>query len=84
MNAAHEDFYFFAVRQISRRRSLRCEAWPPGLLIDLAKAAGITFSDDRKTGPVFEQLRRDGFIRRAGLFPRASSNGSMRPGWIGI
>lgn len=79
-----QDFYSFCVRQITRRKALRCEPWPPGLLIDLAKAAGITFGDERSTGPVFEQLRRDGFIRRAGMFPRASSNRSLRPGWVGI
>jgi hypothetical protein len=84
MKTVHEDFYSFAVRQLCRRKALRIEPWPPGLLIDLAKAAGITFSDERNTGPVFDQLRRDGFIRRAGLFPRPSSNGSLRPGWVGI
>ena len=26
----------------------------------------------------------EGYIRRAGLFPRASSNHSVRPGWVGV
>ncbi len=78
------DFYSFCVKQIKSRRALRCEPWPPGLLIDLAKAAGIEFQDERKAGPVFQQLAKDGYIRRAGLFSRESSNGSVRPGWVGI
>lgn len=78
------DFYSFCVKQFRTRRALRCEPWPPGLLIDLAKAAGISFKDERQSGPVFRQLEQDGFIRRDGLFPRESSNGSLRPGWIAI
>jgi hypothetical protein len=78
------DFYSFCVRQIQRRKALRCQAWPPGLLIDLAKAAGIEFKDDRHTGKVFRQLEKDGYIMRYGMFPRKSSNGSVRPGWVAI
>jgi hypothetical protein len=33
---------------------------------------------------VFKEAAREGHIRRAGLFARASSNHSMRPGWVGI
>ena len=77
------DFYSFAVKQIQRRKSFRTEAWPPGLMIDLAKAAGVEFKDERSAGPVFRQLEKDGYIRRAGMFARESSNWSLRPGWIG-
>lgn len=79
-----DDFYTFAVRQIKRCRSLRLEPWPPSLMIELAYLAGIEFADERNSGPVFRQLQLDGYIKRAGLFSRESSNGSLRPGWIGI
>lgn len=79
-----EDFYAFVVRKIKRTRVLRQEPWPPCVMIHLAEAGGIVFQDLRNTGPVFRQLQRDGYIKRAGLFPRESSNGSYRPGWIGI
>lgn len=78
------DFYSFAVKQIKRSKTLRLEPWPPGLMIDLAKAAGIEFRDERCTGAVFRQLQQDGWIKRAGMFPRESSNGSMRPGWVAL
>lgn len=78
------DFYSFCVKQINSRKALRLEPWPPGLLIDLAKAAGIEFRDERSTGPVFAQLEKDGYIRRAGMFARATSNGSLRPGWVAL
>jgi hypothetical protein len=73
------DAYTFATRQLAKP-AFR-EPWPPGLLIDLARAAGVEFQDERKWGPVFRQLARDGYIRRAGLFSRHTSNGSVRPGW---
>lgn len=79
-----QDFYSFCVSQIKRRRTLRCQAWPPGLLIDLAKAAGIQFHDERSAGNVFRQLEKDGYIMRYGMFARKSSNGSVRPGWVGV
>jgi hypothetical protein len=77
-----EDAYTFAVRQL-RRRTMREEAWPPSLMIELARVAGVEFADDRQWGQVFRRLQRDGYIKRAGLFSRESSNGSYRPGWIG-
>jgi hypothetical protein len=79
-----EDFYAFAIRQIKRSRTLRNEPWPPSLMIELARVTGIEFQDERNTGPVFRQLQLDGYIKRAGLFPRESSNGSLRPGWVGV
>jgi hypothetical protein len=76
-----EDAYTFAVR-MCRRRGFRAEPWPPGLMIDVARVAGIEFGDDRHWGGVFLRLAKDGYIKRAGLFARESSNGSVRPGWI--
>lgn len=76
-----EDAYTFVVRQI-RRRALRLEAWSPCQMVEMAAAAGIVFEDARQWGHVFRQLQKDGYIKRAGLFSRVSSNGSVRPGWI--
>lgn len=80
----NEDFYAFVVNKIKRSRSFRQEPWPPGLMLELARLAGIEFQDERNSGPIFRQLQIDGYIKRAGLFPRESSNGSLRPGWIGV
>ena len=80
----NEDFYTFVVNKIKRSRSFRQEPWPPGLMLELARLAGIEFQDERNSGPIFRQLQVDGYIKRAGLFPRESSNGSLRPGWIGL
>ena len=45
---------------------------------------GIAFADLRAWGGVFATAARDGYIRRSvELFPRAMSNGSLRPGWVG-
>lgn len=77
------DAYSFVLGLIRRRRFLRTEPWSPCMVIEVARAAGIEFADDRKWGEVFLQLQRDGYIKRAGMFPRHSSNGSLRPGWIG-
>jgi hypothetical protein len=75
-----DDAYSFAVKQL-KKPAWHAEPWPPGLLIDIARLAGIEFQDERQWGRVFTELARDGYIKRAGLFPRASSNGSVRPGW---
>jgi hypothetical protein len=41
--------------------------------------------DLRTTGPMFMRAAREGYIRRSTeLFPRAMSNGSLRPGWVGV
>lgn len=79
-----DDAYSFAVRQIKRRRSLRSEPWSPCLMVDLARTAGIEFQEPRQWGHVFRRLQKDGHIVRAGLFARESSNGSVRPGWLGV
>lgn len=78
-----DDAYSFAVKQL-RKPAMRSEPWPPGLLIDIARLAGIDLGDDRKWGRVFTQLANDGYIKRDGWFPRRSSNGSVRPGWIAV
>ena len=49
--------------------------------ISAASAAGIEFAEKRAWGAVFKQAAKEGYIRRAGLFARASSNHSIRPGW---
>lgn len=78
-----DDAYSFAVKLL-RRPAMRTDPWPPCLIIDLARLAGIEFQDERQWGRVFTQLARDGYIKRAGLFPRHSSNGSVRPGWVAV
>lgn len=75
------DAYSFVVK-MCRRKAFYVDAWPPGLMIELARESGIEFKDDRHWGQIFQQLARDGYIRRSGMFPRETSNGSMRPGWI--
>ena len=77
-----EDAYSFLVR-FARQRKNRICAFPPGLVIDLARVHGIELRDERNWGPVFQQAARDGVIRPDGLFRRSSSNRSLRPGWIG-
>lgn len=65
-------------------RRHRSEPFSPEDVIAAAAAVGVVFDDQRAWGAVFQQAAREGYIRRAGLFPRASSNHSVRPGWIGI
>jgi hypothetical protein len=77
------DAYSF-VLSLCKRKAFRTEAWPPGLVIELAEVHGIQFDDDRRWGAVFLQLARDGYIKRAGMFARESSNRSVRPGWIAV
>ena len=84
MKSIPEDAYAFCVRLIKRCPSLRDVPWSPCLLIDLASDAGIEFGEPRHWGPVFQRLSKDGHIKRAGLFSRASSNRSVRPGWVGV
>lgn len=65
-------------------RRHRKEPFSPEDVIQAAAAVGVLFQNQRQWGAVFKQAARDGYIRRAGLFPRASSNHSMRPGWVGV
>jgi hypothetical protein len=81
LSCAKEDAYGFLIRWARRHRR---EPFSPEDVIAAAAVAGIAFDNQRQWGSVFQQAARDGHIRRAGLFPRASSNHSMRPGWIGL
>lgn len=65
-------------------RRHRKEPFSPEDVIAAADAVGFAFPDARARGQVFKQAAKDGYIRRAGLFPRASSNHSVRPGWVGV
>lgn len=71
----------FAIRWIRRHGKT---PFSPEAVIAAAAKAGVTFQNQRQWGPIFRQLMRDGYIRRAGLFSRASSNHSVRPGWVGV
>jgi hypothetical protein len=73
-----KDPYKFLLSYARRRKS----AFSPCAVIDSAYMQDIGFDDERQWGPLFRQAAKDGYIRREGLFPRASSNGSWRPGWI--
>lgn len=70
----------FLIRWARRHRR---EPFSPEDVITAAAVAGIEFDEARQWGAVFKQAAKDGYIRRAGLFPRASSNHSVRPGWVG-
>jgi len=55
----------------------------PEWVIQAANRAGIAFQDQRQWGRIFRQAAKDGYIRPSTkLFPRSTSNGSKRPGWI--
>ena len=57
--------------------------WSPEWCIEWAmEEHGIFFDDSRSWGAVFRQVAKDGYIKRCGLFPRVTSNGSVRPGWV--
>jgi len=58
-------------------------AFSPERVIDCAAGLGVSFKDQRQWGRIFRQAAKDGYIRPSTkLFPRATSNGSKRPGWI--
>lgn len=69
---------------ISYARKCRNQAFSPEDVISAASMAGIQAHDGRKWGSVFSTASKEGYIRPEGLFRRSSSNGSLRPGWIGI
>lgn len=58
------------------------EPFSPEAVIEAAEVAGITFQDKRAWGRIFTAASEDKLIVRAGLFPRKTSNGSVRPGWV--
>lgn len=63
----------------------RHRAWAPCEAIkSLDSIYGVRFENERHWGPIFRRAAKEGVIKRAGLFARASSNGSVRPGWIGV
>lgn len=69
---------------IKHARKMRGKAFSPEEVTLAAMEKGIGFADARSWGPVFIQAAREGYIRRSTeLFPRATSNGSVRPGWVG-
>ena len=68
--------------KFAKRRKGR--AFSPEAVVQSAAEKGIVFSDGRAWGNVFVIAAREGYIRRSEqLFARATSNGSVRPGWIG-
>lgn len=80
MNPIPQDAYTFLCRFARRHKR---KAWSPEMAIRQAWVQGIYFADDRHWGPVFRRASKAGVIRPAGLFQRATSNRSTRPGWIG-
>ena len=72
------DAYTFAQAYASKSP----EPFSPEEVIEAADLCGIRFQDQRAWGKVFRMLNRDGLIKQSGLFPRKSSNGSVRPGWV--
>lgn len=59
------------------------KSFSPEWVINAADFDGIAFSDQRKWGEVFKEAALEGYIRPSTkLFPRVTSNGSKRPGWI--
>ena len=66
-------------------RKHKGKAFSPEDVTLSAMDKGIAFADLRAWGGVFATAAREGYIRRSEqLFPRAMSNGSLRPGWVGI
>ena len=59
--------------------------WAPCDAISIiASIYEVRFENERHWWPIFRRAAKEGVIKRAGLFARASSNGSVRPGWIGV
>lgn len=70
---------------INFARKHKGKAFSPEEVTLGALEKGICFADLRAWGGVFAQAAREGYIRRSEqLFPRTMSNGSLRPGWIGL
>lgn len=66
-------------------RKRKGQAFSPEEVTLGAMDKGIVFADLRAWGGVFAQAAREGYIRRSEqLFPRTMSNGSLRPGWVGV
>ena len=77
-----QDFYGYLIAYARRRRG---KAFSPESVTLSALERGIIAGDLRATGPMFCRAEREGYIRRSTeLFPRVTSNGSQRPGWVGV
>jgi hypothetical protein len=77
-----EDAFSFLCRW-ARRPYNRSTPFSPEEVIRWASLSGVCFQDQRAWGAVFRRAAREGVIRPAGIFGRATSNGSKRPGWVG-
>jgi hypothetical protein len=76
--------HYAALCSFARAPHRRQKAWSPEDAIHIMRTVyEVGFDDDRHWGPIFLKAMKDGVIRHEGLFPRESSNGSLRPGWIG-
>jgi hypothetical protein len=81
--ASTEDNALKFLKRFARR--MRGKAFSPETVVLKAMDNGIAFGDQRKWGDIFKQAATDGVIRQSQeLFARSTSNGSRRPGWIGI
>lgn len=75
---------YTALCAFARAPHRRQDPWTPcAAIASIRVVYEVEMQDDRAWGPIFLRAMREGVIKRAGLFPRASSNGSVRPGWIG-
>ena len=76
------DPYTYLIRFAKKRRG---RAFNPEEVTLSAEQRGICVGDLRAWGALFSQAAREGHIRRSTeLFARATSNGSQRPGWVGV
>lgn len=75
---------YTALCTFASRPHRRQSPWAPCEAIHMiALLYEVRFENERHWGPIFRRAAKEGVIKRAGLFPRASSNGSVRPGWVG-
>lgn len=71
----------FLIRFAKKKRG---QAFSPEEVTLTADRHGVRMRDGRAWGAVFIQAAREGHIRPSSqLFPRTTSNGSKRPGWMG-
>jgi hypothetical protein len=71
----------FLIRFAAKKRG---KAFSPEEVTLKAACHGVQVGDLRAWGGVFAQAARAGYIRRSEqLFSRTTSNGSVRPGWVG-
>ena len=71
----------FLIRYARKKRG---QAFSPEEVTLQADKHGVRVGDLRAWGAVFTQAAREGYITRSTeLFSRTTSNGSVRPGWVG-